>query len=100
MSTDPLVSCIMPTRNRRHFVSQAIWYFLRQEYTQRELIIIDGREDAIRDLVPEHADIRYEHLGKRVLLGTKRNIACEMGRGELVAHWDDDDWMAPQRLSM
>lgn len=32
------------------------------------------------------------------LWGTKRNMACEMSRGELIAHWDDDDWMAPQRL--
>ena len=69
MPTDPLVSCIMPTRNRRHFVSQAIWYFLRQEYRERELIILNDGEDEVRDLVPEYANIRYEHLGKRVPLG-------------------------------
>ena len=23
-----------------------------------------------------------------------------MSRGELIAHWDDDDWMAPHRISL
>ncbi len=32
-------------------------------------------------------------------LGAKRNLACAMGRGEFIAHWDDDDWSAPNRLS-
>lgn len=94
----PLVSCIMPTRNRRQFVGQAIWYFLRQEYPARELVIIDDGEDAIADLVPADPMIRYVRLGSRTVLGEKRNIACEISRGEFIAHWDDDDWMAPHRL--
>src|SRR5690606_36224278 len=32
-------------------------------------------------------------------IGAKRNLACRMAAGELIAHWDDDDWMAPWRLS-
>jgi O-antigen biosynthesis protein len=31
-------------------------------------------------------------------LGDKHNRACELARGALVAHWDDDDWSAPRRL--
>jgi hypothetical protein len=31
-------------------------------------------------------------------VGAKRNLACEQARGELIAHWDDDDWHAPHRL--
>jgi len=30
--TQPLISCIMPTADRRGFVPQAIGYFLRQDY--------------------------------------------------------------------
>jgi glycosyltransferase involved in cell wall biosynthesis len=100
MSSLPLVSCIMPTRKRRLFVGQSIWYFLRQEYSQCELIIVDDGEDAVADLVPNDPRIRYTHLGLRVPLGAKRNIACEMSRGELIAHWDDDDWIAPNRLTI
>src|SRR5581483_2857327 len=31
----PLVSCVMPTHNRRHFVPRAIEYFRRQKYPSR-----------------------------------------------------------------
>ena len=43
----PLVSCIMPTRDRRAFVAQAIDYFLRQDYPAKELIILDDGEDPV-----------------------------------------------------
>jgi glycosyltransferase involved in cell wall biosynthesis len=90
----------MPTRNRRHFVGQSIWYFLRQDYPARELVIIDDGEDAVGDLVPDDERIRYLRLERRLPLGEKRNLACQESRGELIAHWDDDDWIAPHRLSV
>jgi Glycosyl transferase family 2 len=37
-------------------------------------------------------------LDKRHTIGAKRNLACEEARGEIIAHWDDDDWHAPDRL--
>ena len=65
----PLVSCIMPTFNRRAFAGQAIEYFLRQDYPNRELIILDDGTDAIGDLVPADPRIRYLRLNKKYLLG-------------------------------
>lgn len=94
----PLVSCIMPTFNRRAFVPLAIRYFLRQDYANRELIILDDGEDCIADLVPADSRIRYFRLDARKVLGVKRNLACELARGSIIAHWDDDDWIAPHRL--
>jgi glycosyltransferase involved in cell wall biosynthesis len=88
----------MPTYNRRRFVPQAIRYFLRQDYPRRELVIVDDGEDAVNDLVPHDERIRYVRLERRQSLGAKRNLACQISRGELIAHWDDDDWFAPQRL--
>jgi len=90
----------MPTRNRRRFVGQSIRYFLRQDYPERELIIVDDGEDAVVDLVPEDRRIRYLRLDQRTSVGAKRNLACEASAGDLIAHWDDDDWMAPTRLSL
>jgi glycosyltransferase involved in cell wall biosynthesis len=95
----PLVSCIMPTHNRRGYVAQAIRYFLRQDYPNRELLILDDGDDRVADLVPDDQPIRYTGLPRRMVLGAKRNLACEMARGEIIAHWDDDDWIAPGRLS-
>lgn len=94
----PLVTCIMPTCDRRRFVPQAIRYFLRQDYPHKELLILDDGEDAIGDLVPEDARLRYVRLERRLSIGAKRNAACELARGEIVVHWDDDDWYPRWRV--
>jgi glycosyltransferase involved in cell wall biosynthesis len=95
----PLVTCVMPTRDRRAFVPRAIACFLAQIYSPRELLILDDGADAIGDLVPPDPRIRYVRLTEPLVLGAKRNQACELARGELIAHWDDDDWHAPSRLA-
>jgi len=95
----PLISCIMPTRNRRAFIKQAIAYFARQDYPNLELIIIDDGDDPVADLVPADPRIRYLRLSAPISIGAKRNQACALARGEIIAHWDDDDWYSPQRLS-
>jgi glycosyltransferase involved in cell wall biosynthesis len=97
--TAPLVSCIMPTRDRRAFVPRAVAWFHRQTYVPRELIVVDDGNDPIDSLLPEDERIRYVRLPQQASVGTKRNVACEHARGELIAHWDDDDWHAPHRLS-
>jgi glycosyltransferase involved in cell wall biosynthesis len=94
-----LVSCIMPTAGRRPLVARAIEYFLRQDHPARELIVLDDGEDRIGDLIPADPRVRYVGLGERMVLGEKRNLACELAHGEVIAHWDDDDWQAPHRLS-
>ena len=94
-----LVSCIMPTYNRRQFVPNAIQYFLRQDYQNRELIIIDDGTDLIADLIPSAENIRYYSLKSKKTLGTKLNMACEYAHGNVIVNWDDDDWYAPWRLS-
>jgi glycosyltransferase involved in cell wall biosynthesis len=95
----PLVSCIMPTRNRRNFVPQAIHCFLRQDYANKELLIVDDGDDPVADLIPLVPQIRYIGRIEKMSLGAKRNLACRQARGSLIAHWDDDDWMARHRLS-
>jgi hypothetical protein len=95
----PCVSCIMPTADRPKFVSQAIKYFQRQDYPNRELIILDDGSDAVADLVPPDTRIRYLRMAERRSMGAKHNLACEMAQGDIILHWDDDDWMADWRLS-
>jgi glycosyltransferase involved in cell wall biosynthesis len=94
-----MVSCIMPTRDRRSFVKQAIHYFQRQDYESRELVIVDDGNDSVADLATDDPRIRYTRCSTRMTIGAKRNIACEEARGQVVVHWDDDDWMAPWRLT-
>jgi glycosyltransferase involved in cell wall biosynthesis len=99
MDGQPLVSCIMPTYDRRPFVAWAIRYFLNQGYASRELVIVDDGSDCVADVVPADPRIRYFRLSGRRTIGDKRNFACEQSNGELIVHWDDDDWSAPWRLT-
>ena len=94
----PLVSCIMPTYNRRAYVPQALQSFLQQDYPIRELIVVDDGTDPIEDLIPTAANIQYLRMPRRLSIGAKRNLACQHARGEIIAHWDDDDWYSPDRL--
>ncbi|HEY2726317.1 MAG TPA: glycosyltransferase family 2 protein, partial [Parafilimonas sp.] len=94
-----LISCIMPTYNRRNFVPFAIDYFLRQDYCNKELIVIDDGTDVIEDLIPNDPQIKYFQLDKKITLGAKLNLACNYAQGNIIANWDDDDWYAETRLS-
>ena len=95
----PLASCIMPTHGRSEWVLQSIRYFQRQTYPKRELIIVDDSAKSFEKELPCDPRIRYVHRRQRMSIGAKRNLACEMARGEFIAHWDDDDWYGPTRLA-
>jgi glycosyltransferase involved in cell wall biosynthesis len=95
----PLVSCIMPTANRRAFVPRAIDYFLRQSYPHKELVILDDGADSVADLIPDDPCVRYVRAARKQPLGAKRNACVELARGDLIMHWDDDDWHATRRIA-
>ena len=99
MTASPLVSCIMPTKDRRAFVPRAIERFLAQDYEPRELVILDDGADPVRDCVPDDPRIRYLRSDQVLSLGRKRNALCQESRGEIVVHWDDDDWYPRWRVS-
>jgi hypothetical protein len=96
--TTPLVSCIMPTFNRRPFLPLALESFSEQDYPTKELIVVDDGTDTVCDVVQGMPDVRYLRLDSRASIGEKRNRACAAAEGAIIAHWDDDDWYAPSRL--
>lgn len=95
----PLVTCIMPTANRQEFIPFAIDNFLKQDYANAELVIIDDGIESCADLIPKNDKIRYYYTEPIGTIGKKRNIACEKASGEFITHWDDDDWYAPDWIS-
>ena len=92
--TTPLVSCIMPTANRQKYVPIALDHFLNQDYQNAELIIIDDGKESILPLLPKSSKIRYYYTEPLGTIGTKRNYACSKAHGEIIMHWDDDEWYA------
>jgi len=95
---EPLVSCIMPTCDRRSFIKAAIDCWRKQTYSNLQLVIIDDGADRIRDLIPPDPRIIYVEMADRVSTGRKRNLCCEAAGGEIICHFDDDDWCDSRRI--
>lgn len=95
------VSCIMPTADRPEFVIKSIEYFKNQDYNNKELVIVDDGRESIGHLIPlNDPEVRYIKLSRKRLLGAKRNLACQLARGEIIIHWDDDDWVSNRWISL
>jgi glycosyltransferase involved in cell wall biosynthesis len=92
------VTCLCLTRNRRQWLPKAVECFQQQTHREAELLILADGED-VRDLVPDDARIRLIHIEGPIDIGAKRNFGCERAAGEVIAHWDDDDYSAPARLA-
>ena len=94
-----LVSCIMPTCNRQGLIPVALKCYLSQDWPDKELVVIDDGavkvEGLVKQLVP---DAVYIYLAEKQIIGAKRNLACEAARGEVICHFDDDDWSAAGRI--
>jgi len=96
----PLVTCITPTANRQKYLPLAIKYFLAQDYPNAEMVIIDDGIQSCNVLIPENPKIRYFYFAEKLgTIGLKRNIAYEKANGEIIMHWDDDDYYAPDWIT-
>ena len=94
-----LVSCIMPTCNRQGLIPVALKCYLSQDWPDKELVVIDDGSVKARGLVKQLVpDAVYIYLAEQQILGAKRNLACEVARGEVICHFDDDDWSAAGRI--
>jgi glycosyltransferase involved in cell wall biosynthesis len=97
----PLISCIMPTRDRQALLRQALKYYQRQDYPHKEMIVLDDGNESVGDIIREceTPDIRYIAMSERCNIGMKRNIAISFAHGEIICHFDDDDYYGPARLT-
>ena len=102
MEETPLVSCICPTYNRppshQLLVEEAIESFLRQDYPNKELIVLNDCPE--QELVCDAPGVRIvNHPVRYDTLGEKCNALVDLAAGPLIAMWDDDDISLPWRLS-
>jgi glycogen synthase len=85
------VSVVVNTYNRVASLHQTLQALLRQNYSQFELIVVNGPStDDTAEVLRKHASqIRAGSCVQRNL-SISRNIGIEMARGEFVAFIDDD----------
>lgn len=98
-----LVSAIMPTRGRREFARLAVESFLAQTYEPKELVVLDDYRDpsfpAGKATFQAQHPIIYELDKAPGTIPARRNRCCAIAGGEIICHWDSDDWSAPERIS-
>lgn len=97
MSNDNLVSCLCVTEDREAFIPWLLWNYDKQDWPNKELIIVDSSAEPLS--LSGRSDINIVYTKHRSTLGYKRNIALEYARGKKIAWFDDDDWQHPTRLT-
>jgi glycosyltransferase involved in cell wall biosynthesis len=97
----PLVSVVIPTHNRAHYITEAIDSVLAQTYPYYEIIVIDdGSTDNTREVLRGYGDrVRYFHQDGRGQAHA-RNRAVSEARGKYIAMLDDDDVWLPNKLEL
>ncbi|HWD10000.1 MAG TPA: glycosyltransferase family A protein [Actinomycetota bacterium] len=93
------VSCVLPVTASLHQVAQGVRYFLRQDFADCELVIVDDGAVPAATVAPADPRIRCIRLDGPASLGQKRNIGCAQAWGEIIVNWDDTSWHAGWRVA-
>jgi len=104
----PLVSIIVPTRDRAFFTENVLRNFYRQTYPKNKIELLiheDGElpsmEYIIKKRFPTDKRIKYHYSKSKnpIPIGKKRNKLCTLAKGEIIVQMDDDDFYPPACVS-
>ena len=101
LSTNPLVSIIVPTYNRGLLIMNTINSILIQSYKNFELIIVDdGSTDNTTEIINGINDSRiiYNKIINSGGPAKPRNIGLKQSKGDYIAFCDDDDIWKEHKL--
>ena len=95
------VSIICPTYNRADRHENLYAAFAHQTYENRELLVLDDSFSASPFFVNlKDPRVKYKHVAQRASIGAKRNSLIEMASGDIIVHFDDDDYYAPEYVAV
>src|SRR5437879_843479 len=99
--TEPVVTVVIPTRNRLPLLQESVANVRAQTFTDWELIVVDdASEDGTWSWLSSLADsrIRVIRLARHSERSAARNRGLVEARGEFVLFLDDDDRLYPRAL--
>lgn len=94
-------SIITPTSANRQIYFPGLYHcFKSQTYPDCELLILDDSPSG-SEFFYELNDptVKYFHAGQAMTIGEKRNHLIEAATGEVIIHFDDDDYYAASYVS-
>ena len=97
------ITAVCPTsETRREFLPNVVKCFLSQTFSNSELLIVDEASTPWLGKGQFGSRVRYEFrkdTGTKMRIGAKRNYTNSLATGEIIVHFDDDDWSSPDRLA-
>ena len=99
--SQPMVSVIVPTRNRPELLIECVKSILNQSYTNFEVWVINDAGVPVESFLQGldvHNRIHYLRFSDHRERSAARNAALRMARGEFIAYLDDDDIFYPNHL--
>lgn len=97
----PLVSAIMPTRERPEWAQRAVECWRSQDYPNKELVILDDLDSPSFPDGISGKGIEYHAQTSelKMTVAEKLNRLCELANGDILIRFDDDDYSAPGRIA-
>ncbi|MDC8006292.1 glycosyltransferase [Aureisphaera galaxeae] len=101
METNPLVSVIIPTYNREAYLEQALESVAAQNYSPMEILVIDDGSEKpyAKELCDRYENCTY-HFKENGGISSTRNYGIDNALGEYIAFLDDDDFWAPNKITL
>lgn len=99
-ANNPLVSVIIPTKDRPDKLSIAVESVLQQTYSNLEIIVVDDGSTVPVSLDFTDPRIKIIHLDKPKGVAAARNIALREAQGEFMCLLDDDDYYYPNKIDV
>ena len=98
----PLVTVIIPTFNRRQWISICLDSIKAQTYPHIETLVIDdGSSDGTVEWLKSQPEYSFAHVHEQPKNGgasIARNDGIRLARGELIAFIDSDDALLPNHV--
>ena len=95
---EPLISVIVVTYNRAHFLKDALDSIKRQTFKDYEIILVDdGSTDNTKEIAEKYEGVRsiyQDHSG----ISKARNTGVKAARGKWIAFLDSDDLWEKDKL--
>lgn len=98
----PLVSVVVPTRNRPDFLCRALQSILAQTYPAIEILVVNDGGVDVQELIScldQKGVIRYFNLPASIERSAARNYALRQAKGRYIAYLDDDDRYYPEHIA-